>query len=162
MEAGGHGMTSKPIKNRLIIVVCVVFDFISRLNFLSRRIAHTVCNFLKSTFSRKLGETKEEKRNNFSKAFSYCFFLSFKKRCWLRRFLLYWDSTALWPCSLLFSHFRNCTAGEQGCLQPRHSPPVTSAFQSRDLQEIRYDCALGLLIFLPAAQMRLICLKVFN
>lgn len=74
-------MTSKPTKNRLIFVVRFVFDFIGRLNFLSRRIAHTVCNLFKSTFSRKLGEAEEEKRNNFSEAFSYCFFLSFKKRC---------------------------------------------------------------------------------
>lgn len=50
MEAGGHGMTSKPIKNRLLVVVCFVFNFISRLNFPSRMIAHTVCNLPKKYF----------------------------------------------------------------------------------------------------------------
>lgn len=51
MEAGGHGTTNKPIKNRL--VVCFVFDFISRLNFLSRRIAHILCSLSKKYFLEK-------------------------------------------------------------------------------------------------------------
>lgn len=35
-------------------------------------------------------------------------------------------------------------------MQPRHSPPVTPALQSRALQEIRCDCALRV-FYLPAS-----------
>lgn len=49
MEAGGHDTTSKPIKN-MLLVVCFVFGFISRLNFPSRRIAHTLCNLSEKDF----------------------------------------------------------------------------------------------------------------
>lgn len=44
-------------------------------------ILYAIC--LKIIFSRKLGEREEEERYNFSEAFSYCFCLPFKKRCWL-------------------------------------------------------------------------------
>lgn len=157
MEAGGRGTTSKPIKNRFVVVVCFAFDLISRLNFPSRRILCAIC--LKSTFSGKLGEGGERERNNFSETFSYCSCLSFKKSCELKRWKL---SPASGLCSPLCSHFRTCPEGEQGCSQPMDSPPVTSAFQSRALQEIRCDGALRLFIFLPAIPMRQICFHSFE
>lgn len=124
-------------------------------------ILYAIC--LKRTFSRKLGEREEEERNNFLEAFSYCFFFHLKRDAdsEARSFLLHQDTTVLQPCSMFCSHFRNCTEGEQGFFQPRHSSPVTSAFQSRALQETRCDCALKFFIFLLATQMRLICFQRF-